>query len=225
MPEDRCGRGKYGLRGTTREVRFLSAVSAVNGWEGISQASASGNEGKSSPKPTAVNEDRPAYEVRFAISKPCKAVERPLCMIEIPCPRMDTLLTHRARGCRGDASPLRFLTRTFRTIRTIRTIRTRLRQAAPWQATRTAHDRVRVRGNCDFQAVREVFRRFVGAVTRTSPLTVPPVLRQFHPATIPPPSVRSVRSVLTATAPFHRFFGAIPVLRPAVTGLFLLLFF
>ena len=123
-----------------REVRFLSAVSAVNGWEGISQASAQGNEGKSSPKPTAVNEARPAYEVRFAIRKPCKAVERPLCMIEIPCPRTDTLLTHRARGCRGDASPLRSSTRTYRTIPTIPTIRTRL---LSWQAAHTAKDDTR----------------------------------------------------------------------------------
>ena len=77
----------------------------MNGWEEISQASAQGNEGKSSTKPTAVNEARPAYEVRFAISKPCKAVERPLCMIGIPLPRTETFLTHRARGCRGDAKP------------------------------------------------------------------------------------------------------------------------
>ena len=109
----------------------------MNGWEGIPQASAQGNERKKSAKPTAVNEARPAYEVRFAISKPCKAVERPLCMIEIPCPRTDTLLTHRARGCRGDASPLRSSTRTFRIIRT------RLRQAAPWQAVRSTRDGTR----------------------------------------------------------------------------------
>ena len=142
----------------------------------------------------------------------------------------------------------RTLTRTFRTIRTIRTIRT----------TRTTHDRVRVRENCVFQAVREVFRRFVGAVTRpfpppfhrffgavtrTSPplfhrfvgavtrthTTVPPVLRQFHPATIPPfcpnrpnrpkcpnrphghstvPPVRWFRHP-SCPAPFHRFSGAV----------------
>ena len=112
----------------------------------------------------------------------------------------------------------RTLTRTFRTIRTIRTIRT----------TRTTHDRVRVRENCDFQAVREVFRRFFGAVTRTH-TTVPPALRQFHPATIPPfcpnrpnrpkcpnrphghstvPPVRWFRHP-SCPAPFHRFSGAV----------------
>ena len=85
----------------------------MNGWEGIPQASAQGNERKKSAKPTAVNEARPAYEVRFAIRKPCKAVERPLCMIEIPCPRTDTLLTHRARGCRGDAKPPAFFNANF----------------------------------------------------------------------------------------------------------------
>ena len=86
------------------------------------------------------------------------------------------------------------LTRTFRTIRTIRTIRT----------ARTIHDRVRVRENCVFQAVCEVFHRFVGAVTRTH-TTVPPVLRQFHPATIPPFCPNRPHG----TAPFHRFFGAV----------------
>ena len=85
----------------------------MNGWEGIPQASAQGNERKRSAKPTAVNEAGPAYEVRFAERKPCKAGERPLCMIEIPCPRTDTLLTHRARGCRGDAKPPAFFNANF----------------------------------------------------------------------------------------------------------------
>ena len=153
-------------------------------------------------------------------------MERPQRIIEIPLPRTRTLLTYRARGCRGNASPLRSSARTFRTIRTIRT-------------ARTTHDRVRVKENCVFQAVREVFLRFVGAVTRTFPslfrrfvgavtrthTTVPPVRwcrhphthhrstgsPVLHPATIPPfvRIVRSVRIVLTATAPFHRFFGAV----------------
>ena len=150
-------------------------------------------------------------------------MERPQRIIEIPLPRTGTLLTYRARGCRGNASPLRFSARTYRTIRTIRTIRT----------TRTTHDRVRVRENCVFQAVREVFHRFVGAVTRTH-TTVPPVLRQFHPATIPPfcpnrpnrpkcpnrphghctvPPVRWCRHP-SSPPPFHRFVGA--VTRPAL---------
>ena len=112
----------------------------MNGWEGIPQASAQGNERKRSAKPTAVNEARPAYEVRFAERKPCKAGERPQCIIRIPCPRTDALYSYRARGCRGDASPLRSSTRTFRTIRTIRTIRT----------ARTTWNRARGPGNANF---------------------------------------------------------------------------
>ena len=183
----------------------------MNGWEGISQASAQGNKGKSSPKPTAVNEARPAYEVRFANRKPCKAVERPLCMIEIPCPRTDTLLTHRARGCRGEASPMRSSTRTFRTIwtiRTIRTIRTRLRQAAPWQAARTARNSARCQGKLYCS------RRGVDGFPRTFPCrsTVPPVLRQFRPASFPPLSEKSEGSELSSR-PLHRSGGS-PVLHP-----------
>ena len=75
-------------------------------------------------------------------------------------------------------------------MRTFRTIRTRLRQAAPWQAARTARNSARCQGKLYCS------RRGVDGFPRTFPCrsTVPPVLRQFRPVSFPPLSESSEKS-------------------------------
>ena len=101
--------------------------------------------------------------------------------------------------------------RTYRTIPTIRTIRTRLRQAAPWQAARTTRDNTRGQGKLYCS------RRGVDGFPRTFPCrsTVPPVLRQFRPASFPPLSESSEKSEGSelSSRPLHRPSGS-PVLPP-----------
>ena len=104
------------------------------------------------------------------------------------------------------------ITRTFRTIPTIRTIRTRLRQAAPWQATRTTRNSARGQGKLYCS------RRGVDGFPRTFPCrsTVPPVLRQFCPASFPPLSESSEKSEGSelSSRPLHRPTGS-SVLHPS----------
>ena len=101
--------------------------------------------------------------------------------------------------------------RTFRTIPTIRTIRTRLRQAAPWQAARTTRNSARGQGKLYCS------RRGVDGFPRTFPCrsTVPPVLRQFRPASFPPLSESSEKSEGSelSSRPLHRPTGS-SVLHP-----------
>ena len=101
--------------------------------------------------------------------------------------------------------------RETRTFRTIRTIRTRLRQAAPWQAARTTRNSARGQGKLYCS------RRGVDGFPRTFPCrsTVPPVLRQFRPASFPPLSESSEKSEGSelSSRPLHRSGGS-SVLHP-----------